>query len=288
MSTIDDELVLAHFIVSDDVERSRRFYTEVLGGRVVFSGEPTYVALSNSWIIINVGGGPTDDKPAVTLETPRDLDRVSSFLNIRVKDIAAVYAEWSARGAQFLTPPKQHQYEIRCYIRDPDGHLIEVGQTTDPEGDWTPPQWLSSTVLTHFIVSDDVERSRRFYTDVLGGTLERSGEPTNVALANSWIVINRGGGPTDDKPAVTLETPQDLDRVSSFLNIRVKDIAAVYAEWSARGAQFLTPPKQHQYEIRCYIRDPDGHLIEVGQTTDPVGDWTPPQWLSSTAGGEPE
>jgi catechol 2,3-dioxygenase-like lactoylglutathione lyase family enzyme len=143
-------------------------------------------------------------------------------------------------------------------------------------------------MLTHFIVSDDVERSRRFYTDVLGGTLERSGEPTNVALANSWIVINRGGGPTDDKPTVALETPGDLDRVSSFLNIRVKDIEAVYAEWSARGAQFLTPPKQHQYEIRCYIRDPDGHLIEVGQTTDPEGDWTPPQWLSSTAGGEPE
>jgi hypothetical protein len=61
--------------------------------------------------------------------------------NIRVKDIAAVYAEWSARGAPFLTPPKQHAYEIRCYIRDPDGHLIEVGQTTDPEGDWTPPWW---------------------------------------------------------------------------------------------------------------------------------------------------
>ena len=96
-------------------------------------------------IIINAGGGPTDDKPAVTLETPRDPDRVSSFLNILVKDIAAVYTEWSARGAQFLTPPKQHQYEIRCYIRDPDGHLIEVGQTTDPQGDWTPAHWPSST-----------------------------------------------------------------------------------------------------------------------------------------------
>jgi hypothetical protein len=58
-------IVLAHFIVSDDVERSRRFSSEVLGGRVVFSGDVTYVALSNSWIIINVGGGPTDDKPAV-------------------------------------------------------------------------------------------------------------------------------------------------------------------------------------------------------------------------------
>ena len=139
-------IVLTHFIVSDDVERSRRFYTDVLGGRLAFPlWRATYVALANSWIVINVGGGPTDDKPAVTLETPRDLDRVSSFLNIRVKDIETVYAEWSARGAQFLTPPKQHQYEIRCYIRDPDGHLIEVGQTTDPEGDWTPPRWPSST-----------------------------------------------------------------------------------------------------------------------------------------------
>jgi catechol 2,3-dioxygenase-like lactoylglutathione lyase family enzyme len=136
------EIVLAHFIVSDDVERSRRFYTEVLGGKLVFSGEVTYVALANSYIIINVGGGPTDDKPTVTLETPPDPDRVSSFLNIRVKDIEAVYAEWSARGAQFLTPPKHHQYEIRCYIRDPDGYLIEVGQTTDPKGDWS--FWLSS------------------------------------------------------------------------------------------------------------------------------------------------
>jgi predicted enzyme related to lactoylglutathione lyase len=138
----EGEIVLAHFIVSDDVGRSRRFYTEVLGGKLVFSGEVTYVALANSYIIINVGGGPTDDKPSVTLETPADPDRVSSFLNIRVKDIEAVYAEWSARGAQFLTPPKHHQYEIRCYIRDPDGYLIEVGQTTDPKGDWS--FWLLS------------------------------------------------------------------------------------------------------------------------------------------------
>jgi predicted enzyme related to lactoylglutathione lyase len=95
-----------------------------------------------------------------------------------------------------------------------------------------PPDGI---VLTHFIVSDDVERSRRFYTEVLGGRVERAGDPVNVALANSWIVINGGGGPTDDKPTVTLETPPDPDRVSSFLNIRVKDIDTVYAEWSARG-----------------------------------------------------
>ena len=129
------DIALCHFIVSDDVERSRRFYTEVLGGRTIRSGEPTYVALANSWIIINVGGGPTDDKPAVTLQAPRDPNLTSSFLNIRVSDIQAAYSEWSARGAEFLTPPKQHANEIRCYIRDPDGHLIEVGQTT-VAGNW--------------------------------------------------------------------------------------------------------------------------------------------------------
>src|SRR5271163_5013283 len=143
-------------------------------------------------------------------------------------------------------------------------------------------------IVTHFIVSDDVERSRRFYTEVLGGTVVFGPVPTNIALANTFIIINVGGGPTDDKPTVTLETPSDPDRVSSFLNIRVTDIHAVYAEWSARGAHFLTPPKQHKYEIRCYIRDPDGHLIEVGQSTDREGDWSPAHWPSSTSGREPE
>jgi catechol 2,3-dioxygenase-like lactoylglutathione lyase family enzyme len=129
-------IVLAHFIVSADVERSRRFYTEVLGGETVRDGDVTYVSLANSWIIINVGGGPTEDKPTVTLEIPSDPDRVSSFLNIRVADIEAVYAEWKARGADFVTAPIQRETEIRCYLRDPDGHLIEVGQTTrvpDPD-----------------------------------------------------------------------------------------------------------------------------------------------------------
>ena len=122
--------VLTHFIVAEDVARSRDFYVRVLGGKVVLEGEPTIVKLANGWVTINVGGGPTDDKPEVILETPRDRNRVSAFLNIRVADIQAAYQEWSARGAEFLTPPKDHGREIRCYMRDPDGHLIEVGQTT--------------------------------------------------------------------------------------------------------------------------------------------------------------
>src|SRR6204780_4391230 len=103
MNNIDEEMVVAHFIVSDDVERSRRFYTDVLGGKTVISGEAgdevTYVALANSWVIINVGGGPTDDKPTVTLERQPDPDRVSSFLNLRVAATQAVAAEGARGGA---------------------------------------------------------------------------------------------------------------------------------------------------------------------------------------------
>ena len=135
LPTPSEGILLTHFIVSDDVERSRCFYTEVLGGETVFhgdssKGEPSIIALANGWVTINMGGGPTADKPTVTLQTPADPDRVSSFLNIRVADIEATIREWSARGAEFLTPPIDRGVELRCYMRDPDGHLIEVGQTT--------------------------------------------------------------------------------------------------------------------------------------------------------------
>jgi lactoylglutathione lyase len=122
--------VLTHFLVVSDQDQSREFYRSVFGAKVVLERDPVVMRLANSWLILNVGGGPTDDKPTVTLTTPGDPDRASAFLNIRVADIGAVYAEWSARGAEFPTAPKDHGSEIRAYIRDPDGHLIEVGQTT--------------------------------------------------------------------------------------------------------------------------------------------------------------
>jgi catechol 2,3-dioxygenase-like lactoylglutathione lyase family enzyme len=122
--------VLTHFLVVADQDRSREFYRTVFGGQVVLERDPVIMKVANSWLILNVGGGPTDDKPTVTLETPRDPNRTSAFLNVRVADIQQVYKEWSARGAKFLTEPKDHGQEIRAYIRDPDGHLIEVGQAT--------------------------------------------------------------------------------------------------------------------------------------------------------------
>jgi predicted enzyme related to lactoylglutathione lyase len=117
---------------------------------------------------------------------------------------------------------------------------------------------------------EDVNRSAEFYLRVLGGTLVRAGEPTILQIANTWLILNVGGGPTDDKPTVTLRPPTNPDEVSSFLNLRVADIQSTYAEWKSKGAEFLTEPKDHVFEIRCYMRDPDGYIIEVGQSTRPL------------------
>jgi len=122
--------VLTHFIVVADQDRSREFYQKIFNGKVLIERDPVIMKVANSWLILNVGGGPTDDKPTVTLTPPQDPNRTSAFLNVRVADIQKVYKEWSAKGAKFLTEPKDHGAEIRAYIRDPDGHSIEVGQST--------------------------------------------------------------------------------------------------------------------------------------------------------------
>ena len=120
-------------------------------------------------------------------------------------------------------------------------------------------------IVTHFLVVSDQDRSREYYRTVFSAEVIRDRDPVVLALANSWLILNTGGGPTADKPKVTLTTPADPDTVSAFLNIRVADIETAYNDWSDRGARFLTGPVDFGYEIRAYLRDPDGHLIEVGQ-----------------------
>jgi catechol 2,3-dioxygenase-like lactoylglutathione lyase family enzyme len=123
-------LILTHFLTVRDVARSRDFYADILGGQVVLEENPAIVKVANSWIIMNPGGGPTPDKPDITLSAPTPGDPISSFLNVRVADIKSFYADAIAKGAEFLTEPLDRKAEIRCYIRDPDGYLIEVGQAT--------------------------------------------------------------------------------------------------------------------------------------------------------------
>ena len=129
------------------------------------------------------------------------------------------------------------------------------------------PAPTEGILVTQFLTVRNVARARAFYSDVLGGQVVLEENPCVVRLANSWVIMNPGGPPTPDKPEVTLIPNERSNRVSSFLNLRVADIQACYRDWSARGAEFLTEPLDRGAEVRCYMRDPDGYLIEVGQST---------------------
>jgi catechol 2,3-dioxygenase-like lactoylglutathione lyase family enzyme len=112
--------------------------------------------------------------------------------------------------------------------------------------------------VTNTLIVKDIQRSVAFYRDVLGATVLRKGAPTFLRLGNIWLTINVGGGGTDDKPEVVASPPRDPNILSIFLNIRVTDITRYYELWSSRGAKFITEPKVHATELRCYMRDPDG------------------------------
>lgn len=123
------------------------------------------------------------------------------------------------------------------------------------------------TELTHILVVSDLERSRRWYTDVLGAELYREYGGSSVVLTfgGSWLLIVTGGGPTPDKPSVTLTAPADPDRLDHLFTIRVSDCQVTYELLVQRGAEFLTPPVTSGAETRAFFRDPDGHLIEISE-----------------------
>lgn len=121
--------------------------------------------------------------------------------------------------------------------------------------------------LTRLLVVSDVDRSRDWYTQVLGARLHREygGTSAVLTLLESWLLLVTGGGPTDDKPDVTFTPPDDPTRVSAQMVFRVPDCQAAYTVLSDRGAVFLTPPVDSEYEMRAFFRDPDGHLFEISE-----------------------
>lgn len=122
--------------------------------------------------------------------------------------------------------------------------------------------------LTHILVSGDTGRAERFYVDVLGAELyRRYGASVVLRFLGNWFLLVEGGGPTEDKPTVTFAPPADPDTVDHAFTIRVPDCRAAYDALEARGAEFLSPPVDWGGEVRCFLRDPDGHLFELSQAT---------------------
>jgi catechol 2,3-dioxygenase-like lactoylglutathione lyase family enzyme len=122
--------------------------------------------------------------------------------------------------------------------------------------------------LTHILVVGDLQRSRDFYRDVLGATVYREYGDTSCVMEfrGSWLLLVTGGGPTDDKPDVSFEPPTDTRRVSHSMTIRVQDCHEAYEILKSRGTDFLTPPYDWGGEVRCFFRDPDGHLLEISES----------------------
>jgi catechol 2,3-dioxygenase-like lactoylglutathione lyase family enzyme len=127
----------------------------------------------------------------------------------------------------------------------------------------------TDVALTHILVVSDPGRSRDFWVGVLGAELYREYGGTSVVLrfAGTWLLLVSGGGPTTDKPTVTFAAPADADQVSHAMTLRVADCQAAYEALLSRGATFLTPPHDWGGEIRCFLRDPDGHLVELSQSS---------------------
>src|ERR1700746_2846327 len=162
-------------------------------------------------------------------------------------------ARWLVANASTLAPVHRNETAL---LRREDS--MSIGPDQDAE---------LKFVVTNTLIVKDIQRSVAFYRDVLGAKVLREGQPTFLRLGNILVTINVGGGPTHHKPKVIASPPRDPNLLSIFLNLRVNDIRRYYDLWSSRGAKFITEPKVHPTELRCYMRDPDGYLIEVGQTT---------------------
>lgn len=118
--------------------------------------------------------------------------------------------------------------------------------------------------MTHILVVSDITTSIRWYQDVLGASLFREYGGTSAVFDfnGAWLLLVTGGE-SEDKPGVELAPPDDPDRMSHLVTIRVPDCQAAYEELHSRGATFLTPPHDWGTEVRCFFRDPDAHLFEI-------------------------
>jgi catechol 2,3-dioxygenase-like lactoylglutathione lyase family enzyme len=126
---------------------------------------------------------------------------------------------------------------------------------------------FSPAAVTHLLVVSDPSASRDWYVRVLDGSVygEYGGTSVVLDLAGNWILLVQGGGPTPDKPTVTMATRDDPDSADSEIIFRVEDCRATHRLLRERGAEFLNDPYDWGSEIRAFFRDPDGHLFEISE-----------------------
>lgn len=125
-----ENMELTHILVVSEMERSKVFYTEILGAEVYreYGGTSCVLSFLGNWLLLVTGGGPTKDKPGIIFSAPKNPQIISQAMTIRVPDCREAYETLKSRGATFLTPPKEWDHEVRCFFNDPDGHLLEISE----------------------------------------------------------------------------------------------------------------------------------------------------------------
>lgn len=123
--------------------------------------------------------------------------------------------------------------------------------------------------LTTILVVSNLDDSKEFYVDKLGAELFREYGGSSVVLKflNQWILLVTEGGPTEDKPEISFVPPGRPNDVSHSFTIRVTNCKETYELLTARGVTFVTPPYDWGQEIRCFFKDPDGHLFEISEVS---------------------
>ncbi len=131
------------------------------------------------------------------------------------------------------------------------------------------------------ITCADLEASLRFYRDLLGIPVRARGESEAVAAGNAGAKYAYADLELPDGRVLELVEPLEgghepvppgtLRPGSAHTALRVSDVDALLARLAEAGIEPLDPPVTlrepgawHGYRI-VYVRDPDGHAVELAQ-----------------------
>jgi len=115
------------------------------------------------------------------------------------------------------------------------------------------------------LIVEDMDRALRFYTDVLGLRLgHRSGDYAQLDTGATRLGLYTRGA-MGKTLGMSLKPPAH-DAPGFEIGFKVPDVEEVFSELVGRGASAVMPPTDRPWGQRtAYVRDPDGHLIELAQ-----------------------
>jgi lactoylglutathione lyase len=116
------------------------------------------------------------------------------------------------------------------------------------------------------LVVADLDAALQFYVGLLGLPLaHRSGPYAQLATGTTRLALFERGAMASTLGAAQL-CPPALDAPGFELGFKVPDCDVAFAELVDGGAHPVTAPTDRAWGQRtAYLRDPDGHLVELAE-----------------------